>query len=266
METDQKLTAYAPALAESELDYFRAGATSRFMLNGELCYLPGFQHIASSCVLHNVSGMDPEQRPEDWLAMLSSEFELLGASCCRFYLTGHQALRSSLPKHEAFKRVVEIGLLTDFTELDPFAAFAQGELVAIKDEETLDLKRTLYCESSLGPDGHDMQGGLFADFEWSKCHAGYMESFLYWHEGRVKGAVSLALKNNFARLKNLYVSPNYRAKGIAKQVVWLLMRKAIEKGAKAFGTYAIEHEKSHHLYSSCGLVKQLVQVEGSRRL
>ena len=189
MKINTRLDDYAAALRKSELDYFRAAAETRQLLHGELCYQSGFEKIASSCVLHNVSSLRCKMRPEVWLEQLLEEFVSIGAHCCRFYLTGAQSLDNSFIDNGLFKKVVEIGMLTDFSGVDPFDAVIPGQLLPIDNHKTLDLKRDLYRESALGPDGHDMHGGFFADFEHAKCRAGYMDSFLFIDDGQVKGAV-----------------------------------------------------------------------------
>ena len=138
--------------------------------------------------------------------------------------------------------------------------------MAVVNDDLWRRKKSLYCAAKTGPDGHDMQQGLFSELERLKCQHGYMTSFLFFHDRKLKGVVSLAIANGFARLKNLLVHPAFRRTGVARNIIVLLAREVIERGAHRLGVYAAANGPSHRLYVNAGMKVILRQEEWSKRL
>ncbi|WP_343856344.1 GNAT family N-acetyltransferase [Aliiglaciecola litoralis] len=253
------------SLLLSELNYFRAGSKVKDISHGQLCWLEEFNQISAATILHNVNGTRALAEVE-WLDRVKTLFSRLGASQYRFYLTQFDDSHIERLKQFGLQVTVELGMLGHLEDIGNADFHDAGELVLIDDDRALSLKRKLYQECEVGADGHQMQNGVFADYEQVKCNSGYMSSYLYYHNNRLKGTVSLALEGRFARLKNLYIHPKYRGQGSGKPLVTGLMTIAKEQGAEVFGTYALQGGISQRLYSSCGLRPCISQVEGVGQL
>lgn len=260
----------------SELAYFRAGSEISRELSGEFIHLPEFTDLASGCVLHNVQldivQMDKVQLDNEtsdldaWLNDVETKFRSVGASECRFYLTeSNERYDNTLIRH-GYNKVLEAGLVCQISHAQVTKNTINGELIAILDNDSQQVKKSLYQKASIGPDGHNMKNGRYADLERKKNNEQYMTSYIYWLDDKPAGAVSLAINKNFARLKNLLVHPELRGCGIGKNMVYLLMKEALQQGAKWFGVYALKDSRAHKLYRTCGMHDLLMQIEWSKKL
>ncbi len=254
------------ALINSEHDYFKAGSLNKRILAGELSSTTRFESLASGCVLHNIQQENIPKNLKNWLDDVEYEFKVVGASLCRIYFSHQTESYYQLLIDRGYKKVVEVGLLISLEEALKSSTTFNNALKPIQNHEELVLKKALYQLAKQGPDGHNMRDGSFADFEKVKNDAGYMTSYLYWKDNQPVGAVSLAIKNEFARLKNLLVHPSYRGQGIGSEMVIDLMHEAKRLGAKTFGVYAAENMNSHRLYLGCGMQEVLRQTEWSKEL
>lgn len=270
------------SLVKSEADYFRAGSKNTQLLGGTLSIAEGFESLAAGCVMHDVDGepsfLSPGKSAQEidrlisrWLESLEDVFARKNAKFCRFYLPWWSAFEhDTVIRSRRFSRVIEVGLCRTLTNLNDFGrnlvGAPKGVLMELKSKDDWQTKKQLYQSARLGPDGHDMLGGLFADFEQLKCDRGYMTSYLFWHEGRCKGAVSLAINGAFGRLKNLFIHPDFRNRGLGRQVVALVIDKAREAGMHSLGVYALENQDSHELYRFMGLTEVVRQVEWCKSL
>jgi len=253
------------ALMKSEYDYFHSGSHNRKTFAGEISVTPNFELLASGCVLHNIRESDISEDFESWLNAIEVEFRKIGTSLCRFYFSQQSEAQNKILMDRGYDKVTEIGLAVNLDSLKSINS-SKGELKPILDNGGWKLKKTLYKAAKLGPDGHNMKDGAFSDFEKVKCDAGYMISFLYWKDNKPIGAVSLAIKDEFSRLKNLLVHPDYRGQGIGSEIVMALTKEAKSLGSKTFGVYAVENMNSHKLYLGCGMKEVLRHTEWSKEL
>ncbi len=256
MNLEVSLRPATAALLNSELDYFRAGSVCERTLQGELTIMPGFERIASGCVLHDIHAAQIRDWNE-WLHAVESVFRQAGAALCRCYITD-TGLSRALPDYTLG---TEVGLVMTLAERPTVEQPPAISFQPIQSDAQLRLRKKLYQSDVKGPDGHDMQSGVWADLEQGKCEAGYMDSYLCYQQGELVGTVSLAMNKGFARLKNLFVSPECRGNGTARNIVLAAIALARVQGARSFGAYAVEHGSAHHLYRSCGMVDVLKQIE-----
>lgn len=253
------------ALIGSEHDYFNAGSHNRRILAGEMSVTPKFESLASGCVLHSIQTNIINENFENWLNDVEEEFRKIGAPLCRFYFSHQSPLQNKILIDKGYEKVTEVGLAVSLDSVKSVNT-PKGELKPILDGKGWELKKALYKSAKLGPDGHDMREGAYSDFEKVKCDAGYMTSYLYWKDSKLIGAVSLATKDKFSRLKNLLVHPEYRGLGIGSEIVIALMEEAKSLGSTTFGVYAVENMNSHKLYKSCGMREVLQHTEWSKEL
>ncbi len=254
------------ALMRSEYDYFNAGSHNRKIFAGEMSVTPKFESLASGCVLHGIQLNNINEDLDSWLNNVEAEFRKVGALLCRFYFSHQSELHYKLLTDKGYEKVVEVGLVRSLDDSLKISNTTNGVLKPIHDDEGWLLKKNLYQKAKHGPDGHDMKDGAYADLEKLKCNAGYMTSYLYWKDNKPIGTVSLAIKDEFARLKNLLVDPDYRGQGIGSEIVLALMEEAKSLGSKTFGVYAVENMNSHKLYKNCGMIDILKQTEWTKEL
>lgn len=251
------------ALLASELDYFRAGSQAELLQGGELFCLAGFENLAGGCVLHNIVTGPPEPAAEQWLDTVEARFEAIGADFYRLYFVRLDSIPDIVLTRRGYQPVLEKGLVC---QLDPSKARRSGSsLRPVADESAWHARRELYRLASTGPDGHDTRAGRFSELEKIKQQTGYMTSYLYHVDDFVVGAVSLAVKNGFARLKNLLVHPDYRGRGIGKQMVSQLKLEALEQGAVYLGAYAADRDAGFRTYLASGM-REVTQQQGWTRL
>jgi ribosomal protein S18 acetylase RimI-like enzyme len=268
--------AQGPLLA-SEVDYFRAGSRNITLAEGVLSIAEGFESLAAGCVLHEVdsetlsnAASHPLWADDDIAgqrrAALEKVFKEQKAGYFRCYLPLHSCARERLLfTHGDYARAVEVGLAARLADIE--AAYAShradspGRLLPVRSTGDWQRKKQLYQSAPIGADGHDMQDGRFADFERFKCATGYMDSYLFMHHGICKGTISLAIKDRFARLKNLYLHPEFRNQGLGRLMIALALVESRRAGATMVGVYALENHASHALYRSLGLQAILRQVE-----
>jgi GNAT superfamily N-acetyltransferase len=251
-------------LYDSERRYFLAGAHNRAVCGGTLSVVPGLQHLPAGCVFHSV--MTPP-RPGDlvsWLRALENRFMRVGSRLCRFYLqAGADDLSEGLTRL-GYGATHEAGYARRF-EGDCSDVVPHLSLRPLDPARDWTQKIQLCIQAGLGPDGYDMRHGAYATLERAKCQAGYMRSFLYWMGDRAVGAASIAIHDGFARLKNMLVHPEYRGRGIGREIVVGMMAEARRQGACIFGVFGAT-PASRRVYERCGLEHKTSQVEWSRAL
>lgn len=254
------------ALRNSEYAYFAAGSKNRDIHAGTMSVTPKFESLASGCVLYNIQESSISICPEEWLNDVENEFRKVDARLCRFYLSQESHIDEKILLDSGYSKVTEVGLAVSLSDILNIPHDMTGQLKPIEDHSGWKDKKNLYQQTILGPDGHDMQNGSFSELEKIKCDTRYMVSYIYWRENLPVGAVSLSIQDNFARLKNLLVHPQYRNQGVGWEIVLHLMHEAKLKGAKNFGVYAVDNMHSYKLYLKCGMQEILRHVEWSKEL
>ena len=251
-------------LLESERSYFLAGAHNRALCGGTLSVVPGLQHLPAGCVVHSIVTPPRDADLQSWVRTLERRFMRIGSRLSRFYLPASADGLAAGLEVLGYRASEETGFARDFAG-DCSWLTPHLNLRPLDPSRDWTQKIQLCIQTGVGPDGYDMRHGSYATLERAKCEAGYMRSYLYWIGDRAVGAVSLAVHDGFARLKNLVVHPQFRGRGVGRNMVVGLMAKARREGAGLFGVFGA-HPASRALYESCGLVPVTRQVEWSRSL
>jgi GNAT superfamily N-acetyltransferase len=254
----------AHCLFDSERRYFLAGARNRPICGGTLSVVPGLQHLPAGCVLHSVVARPRSGDLVSWLRSLEQRVMRVGSRLCRFYLREGAGDLSPALAALGYSSNEETGYVRFFdrrcSDLIPHLS-----LRPLDPARDWTQKIQLCIQAGLGPDGYDMRHGAYATLERAKCKAGYMRSYLYWIGDRAVGAASLAIHDGFARLKNILVHPDFRGRGIGREMVVGMMSEARRDGATVFGVFGTS-QASRRVYERCGLTPVVRQVEWSHAI
>jgi GNAT superfamily N-acetyltransferase len=264
LKPDYEAPDVAQRLHESERRYFLAGAHNRAVCGGTLSVVPGLQHLPAGCVLHSLVTPPRAGDLVSWLRALEKRVMRVGSRLCRFYLqTETDDLGEGLTGL-GYEATHEAGYARRFGG-DCSGLVPHLSLRPLDPAKDWTQKIQLCIQAGLGPDGYDMRHGAYATLERAKCQAGYMRSFLYWIGDRAVGAASIAVHDGFARLKNILVHPEYRGRGIGREIVIGMMAEARRQGASVFGVFGAT-PAARRVYERCGLELRTSQTEWSRAL
>ena len=250
-------------LFDSERRYFAAGSINKRILNGTFSIVPGYSSLPSACLMHAVDGRRLPTDIGQWAQSLEEVFGKHGSRLCRLYVASEASPLQADLTASGYQSVKEVGLYTRLKS-HQHIHWPDARLRPIDQAHDWQRKAELYVEAQKGPDGHNMQGRAYAELERIKCEAGYMRSYLYWHEGQPVAAVSLAISARYARMKNVLVHPEHRGQGIGLRLVHALFAEAVRNGATELGAFAAEGGVGHKLYHRCGLRDITYQIEWTK--
>jgi ribosomal protein S18 acetylase RimI-like enzyme len=256
--------AWERALFDSESRYFETGADNVRVLGGTLSVMPGLARLPAGCVLHSLPTDALTGQGAGRLRSVEARFRNVGSRLCRIYLPASTGHLNQFLLAAGYRPARELGMIGELTD-DRNAGHEEPNLVAVAGARGWRDKSTIYRAADCGPDGHDMQGDLYADMERAKCRAGYMRSYLYRVDDRPVATASLALRDGFARLKNVLVHPDYRNLGVGRDIVRALMGEARRLGAQRIGCF-VSSKAALTVYRECGMWDMCFHTEWSRPL
>lgn len=256
--------AWEQALFDSESRYFEAAAESMPLFGGTLSSMRGLTHLPAGCILHGLTTEPAWGDDAGWLRTLEAHFSAAGSRLCRFYLPAGTGHLHQLLLGAAYHPVRELGMIRELHD-DTRADAIGANLVPIDSEADWREKIALYRAAGKGPDGHNMQDGLYAELEQAKCRTGYMRGYLYRRDGRTAATASLSVHDGFARLKNVLVGPSFRNQGVGRAMVRALMREGRRLGARRCGCF-VSSKAALKVYRECGMWDMCFHTEWSRRL
>jgi GNAT superfamily N-acetyltransferase len=237
----------AADLVESDARYFEAAAKTEPLPGATLCVLPGLEHSPGGCVIVRVDPGAVGPDPRAWVEVAGRAATGVGGRL-RAYLTGSAAaLERELARAGAVRRE-EIGLAVgSLPSGDP-----EVVLVPVVSPEDWSRKLALHRALDRAPDGHDVAPKDLVELERRKATAGYMQCFLIRCGGHDCGAVSAAPAGSLLRLKNIFVCPEWRHRGVATAAVARLAAGAAETGRR-LGVFAVAASPGERLYRKLGL-------------
>ena len=244
-------------LLESDRRYFELAAEIEDLGFAELAYMPGLADVASGFVVHRFRDERLSADIAPRLAATARRCHRLGAHAGRFYLDHPTPdVESALVRMGAQQRW-EIGLVATAggTPLRPDLA-----LTPIRgDADWLD-KQDLH-EGDDSPDGHPTAPQRWTLLERRKCQTGAMRPFLVRARGRAVAALSVIVCGALWRVKNVYVRPSLRRRGIASDAVRLVGRLAAEEGATSIGVFVVADAAGAAVYPKLGFREVVRQSE-----
>ena len=166
-----------------------------------------------------------------------------------------------------YRARVEVALLAEVSALLPSAhAPKEYRLLKVDKEQHWRLKEELHGTENKQADGYAADARDWVGLERMKCATGGMACYLVMRDSQPVAAVGLILDRGVARLKNLFVSPACRKRGIGLATIRLLAGAAHEQGYQWFGCFALENGNALRVYERAGLRGVAAVTEFSRGL
>jgi GNAT superfamily N-acetyltransferase len=243
----------ASALVESDARYFEAAAKTERLSGATLCHLPGLERSPGGCVIVRVDPGAVGSDLQAWVDTAARAAAGVGGRL-RVYLTAPApGLESELARIGAVRRE-ELGLVADA----PLAHDPEVELAPVLSPADWREKLALHRALDRAPDGHAVAPDDLVELERRKAAAGYMQCFLIRRGGRGCGAVAAAPAGPLLRLKNIFVCPDSRRRGIASAGVARLAALAAES-RRRLGVFAVAGSPGERLYNRLGL-REIVRI------
>jgi GNAT superfamily N-acetyltransferase len=234
-------------LVESDARYFEAAAKIERLSGATLCVLPGLEHSPGGCVVVRVDPGAGGSDPAAWVETAARAAAGVGGRL-RLYLTGPATgLERELARAGALRRE-ELGLVA----AGPLVGSPDVELSPVLSAADWREKQALHRALDRAPDGHDVAPEDLAELERRKAGTGYMQCFLIRHRGRGCGGVSAAPAGSVLRLKNIFVCPEWRCRGIASAAVARLTERAAAADQR-LGLFAVAEGPGERMYHKLGL-------------
>lgn len=250
-------------LLESDRLYFEADAETIPIAGATIALLHGAESLAAGCVVHRIDAAALPARADAWLSALEARLRALGSPRARIYLDQPAPGLEAALAQRGYRSRVEIGFVCEGAsgESEPIV-----ELAPADGERGWSARREIMERCRLGPDGHQVDADLWVEMERRKCRAGYMQPYLIVAKGDVVGAASLATCGSLLRLKNLFIDPDFRRRGVATATAIGFARFAARMVGLPAGCFAVEGEPGVVVYALAGYREVTRQTEWVRDL
>lgn len=254
-------------LIESDARYFELGAQVETIDGAVIAWIPGFVDLAAGCVVQRVNpraiAFLMSQGHERWLRHVERRLGVLGASWSRIYLDQpHDGLEQALAR-AGYRRRVELGFVATVA---PAVQTSGVRLRPVHHNEDWDWKAQLHAVDKPGADGYCHDPGRWVMLMRIKAATGFKEPYLIEHGDDVLGEVAVMDMEHMVRLKNLFIAPKARGRGLGAAAIALVWAEAKRRGKQGVGVLGVEGSSGARLYSRCGLQAVSQLVEWSRRL
>jgi GNAT superfamily N-acetyltransferase len=220
--------------------------------------MPGLEHVPASAVVHRVEPGPFTRNPSRWVALAETRLRAAGHRLARVYLRPEgEALGRGL-QLEGYRARMEIGFVADV----PLGRARPGvRLRPVGTQGDWALKRRIHEDTEHQSDGYDALGAEWVELERRKCATGRMRCFVLEVHGEPCGATAAIEVEEFLRVKNLFIRPRERGRGLALDAVRLLATLAAADGRRAVGCFAVAGTPSEAVYRRAGLrpVTRLVE-------
>ncbi len=257
---DQQL---ALAIVESDRRYFELAARTKQLPIGQLCWMPGLNDLAASCVVHRIVSDHGPLPLASWLEEVELALQSRLIPRIRIYLDDCTPEFERLFRHGDYETRCEIGFLAPQGHPTPPSEI---QLREVRSEDDWGLKYKLHEQAMEGPDGYTNQADLWVEMERRKCATGKMQSYLVCRHDEVVATVGTIVSDGLLRLKNIVVAPKLRRQGIALATVHHLWRMAEADHDCRLGVFGVKGGKGSCLYQRAGLFAVTEQYEWSKIL
>ena len=260
-----KTEAIAKALIDSDRHYFELNAKTNLLGPFQLARLPGFEALPAGLVSHQVAPVDGDQqqsRLNEWLDCIERSCYSWGNPLTRIYSNNCCAVQHLLEAHGYLCRE-EIGFVRTQPALAPAAAL---ELCPIEDETGWQIKLQMHAESTTVVDGHPCPPEQWVNLERARSQSGRVRFYLIKHGDRIHGTLGLMRVRSVLRLKNLYLRPGSRGRGIGETTLNLIFKQIDGQRIKAVVLLALRGETGERFYRKLGMKAVCSLHEWSREL
>ena len=249
-------------LIESDRRYFEAGADVLPIPGAEIAVLRGVERLAVGCVVQRIDAKRAARDAGRWLSDVETSLRAMGVPRARLYLEASEPNLEAALHARGYRSRLEQG----FVRAAGASGGAEVELVPAEDETGWAARRAFMRKQTLGVDGHALDPALWVTMERRKHEAGYMRPFLIQAAGETVGAVCAAPFASLLRMKNLFIDPTHRRRGLATATAFAFARLARDAGREAAGCFALEGEPGQVVYPRAGYRLSVVQTEWLRDL
>lgn len=252
---------FAGELVASDRSYFLLGAAVKEVGPAEVLWMPGFTQVPAGCVTWVDPDRDGVGGSTDWVDSAIATMHQVGARLLRIYCQEPGEALSGRLHDEGFTKRSEIGFVTT----EPLASGREDVgLRPVEGDAGWKEKMDLHGEADLASDGHGGAADGFAALERARCATGAMSAFLIEVDGEVAGAVATLTQGRLLRVKNLYIAPGFRGRGVGATVLHRAGELVAERGLDAMGIIGVAGTRGSALYMAAGLTPVAELIEWSR--
>jgi len=239
----------ATALFRSEENYFHLGANCVHFAGIDIIYMPEFMDLASGCVVLWKSTPRESTDAQNRVNQLEAKLGQLGASQCRIYDYSGTTVLGRVLDEKGYTGSREYVL-----SIPCGVHSRQGDLSLqpIHSQEDWSTKRELHQHDKHAPDGHSVLPERWIEMEYRKHKSGNLKFFFALWKGQLCGTVGAMYEGAFLRMKNLYVHPDWRKRGIGAAITQAMLRHALDSGYSTLGLLALAEGPALSMYKAQG--------------
>lgn len=260
-----KTEAIAKALIDSDRQYFELNAETSRVGPFQLARLPGFEALPAGLVCHQVAPVDDEaqrSRRHEWLDLIERSCSSWSNPLVRIYSKGCRAVQHLLEAH-GYSCRQEIGFARTQAVQPTDRSF---ELCPIDDESGWQTKLEMHAESASVVDGHPCRPEQWVELERARSRSGRVRFYLVRQGDRIHGTLGLMRIGSVLRLKNLYLRPGSRGRGIGTATLNRVFERIDGQHIKAVVLLALHGQTGEHFYRKLGMQDVCLLHEWSREL
>lgn len=249
MMPDESVTA---DLLGSDRRYFELAARLCRIGPFQLAWLPGFERWPAGAVCHQVdvvAASDAIGQAAEWLAEIEQRFSDFGSSLARVYTRADERLEAALDRAGYCCRS-EIG----FVRTEPArASGASTVLRPIESQADWYCKQALHADSDRAVDGHPCPASAWVGMERARAGSGGVDFYLVESRGQTHGTLGLMRHGSVLRIKNLYLRPGSRGRGIGTGILEAVAGRIDGCDIRAVGLVALPDSAGERFYRACGM-------------
>jgi GNAT superfamily N-acetyltransferase len=227
------------ALLADDRAYFAAGGETEVLPSGVLTWLPSYEDMPVGCVAHV---WEDRGAASEWVQQVEAHQRQLGAHLLRVYApTDASSLGRAFAK-AGYECATEVLMAQHIPHQ---SCAVRVRLVPATDAARLNF----YQDVNAYPDGKTYDPQRWHAMERIKQAAGYMSGYIVKLKDEVIGAVSIAPRPSYVRLKNLVIHPAWRGVGVGPSILEAVAQMA---GTRPRVAMALAGSAGEGLYRKCG--------------
>lgn len=238
---------------DSERIYFALGARTTLSLPWSLHVVPDFEHLPAAAVCLLDVGLSAERLPEH-LHAIERSFVLARVSRSRIYVTVDSPRLREQFSSLGYTWRCEIVHGVSIAEHSAFPQ-ERGRWEPVDSDRGWREKQQLHELPSLGSDGYAVSACDWVAFERQKAEVGG-DALKFWlfvvDDVPVMTLGTMPMESGIVRIKNLYVHPLARGRGVGCRALGAFLKQEGQRGATAAVLFSLEGSVGQRLYASLG--------------